>query len=142
MAIDHWNQLQNQEEEVTMWLTIRAYLVSFVLPIAIDILSNIAENIGPKVKAAITDFFQDQYDDAVLSGDTVWQSIIVGIIAPIFGLTITLSTEGPGILSPAEIVSMHKTITLAAAKKTQQKFDADKTTEFQNPPPMTDMESP
>ena len=124
-----------------MWLTIRAYLLSVVLPIAIDILSNIAENIGPKVKGWMQSTFQSAYDDAVIDGDTVWQSIIVSIIAVIFGLDIVVAPEAPGVLTPPEIVSLHKNMALAAAKKTQAKYDGDATV-FQNPAPLTDMEGP
>ena len=108
-----------------MWLTVRAYLLSFVLPIAIEILSNIADNIGPKVKGWLTESFQEQYDNAALDGDTVWQSIIVSIIAPIFGLTIVLAPESADILSPAEIVSLHRKMALKAASAVRAKYDSN-----------------
>ena len=118
-----------------MWLMIRGYLLSFVLPVAIDILSTLAESIGPKVKEILTSFFQEQYDAATLSGDTVWQSIIVSIIVPIFGLVIVLAPEAPGILTPGEIVSLHRNMSMVAAKKVRAKYDAAEPADLPLDPP-------
>jgi len=88
---------------MSAWIGIRGYLLNFVVPIAISILKQILTNLKPEAIAKFTTFLQGIYDKAVVDGDKVIQSIIVSIVAPLFGIEIVLAVASPTVLSPAEI---------------------------------------
>ena len=99
---------------MSAWITVRGYLLSFVVPIAIDILKQVLTALRPEAIAKFTAFLQSAYDAAVANGDTIMQSIIVSIVAPLFGITIVLAPESPTVLTPAEILTVSERLLKAA----------------------------
>ena len=94
---------------MSAWITVRSYLISFVVPIAIRIIKEVLTALKPDMLEKFRVFLQATYDGAVAGGDTITQSICV-IVGELFGIVVVLAPAGPGVLSPAEILTSKDTL--------------------------------